>query len=56
MIYLINKSAKIIIIINIKFKIIKINRLLLNIYNKIQKNLFNFLNRLSPINISNVNI
>jgi hypothetical protein len=56
MIYLINKPAGIIIIIDTNFKIIKINRLLLNINDKIQKNLFSFLNRFSPIDISNIDI
>jgi hypothetical protein len=56
MIYLINKSIEVIIIINADFKTIKINKLLLNTSDKIQKNLFIFLNKFDPIDISNIDI
>ena len=54
--YLINKPIRVIIVIDIDFKAIKVNKQLISIYNKIQRGSSSFLSRLSSTNISRVNV
>jgi len=54
--YLINKPTRVIIVTDTDFKATEVNKQLMSIRNKIQRGSSSFLSRLSPTNISRVDV